>query len=65
MYRAMTWWMLRHTSPVDDPAAVAERCGEPRIEAGTDPLHPTITVDGIDVAGGDPHARGDRCRVGR
>jgi CMP/dCMP kinase len=50
MYRAMTWWMLRHGVPVDVPAAVAERCGEPVIESGTDPATPTITVDGIDVA---------------
>jgi len=50
MYRAMTWWMLRHHVAVDDPAAVAERCGEPTIEAGSDPTHPTITVDGADVA---------------
>jgi CMP/dCMP kinase len=50
MYRAMTWWMLRHHVPVDDPAAVAEYCGDPTIEAGTDPRHPTISVDGSDVA---------------
>ena len=25
MYRAITWWMLRHDVPVDDPAAVAAR----------------------------------------
>jgi cytidylate kinase len=50
MYRAMTWWMLRQHVPVDDPAAVAERCSEPTIQAGTDPRHPTITVDGTDVA---------------
>ena len=50
MYRAMTWWMLRQHVPVDEPAAIAERCGEPRIHAGTDPLHPTITVDDTDVA---------------
>lgn len=50
MYRAMTWWMLRHDVSVDDPAAVAERCGEPAIATGTDPDHPTITVDGTDVA---------------
>jgi cytidylate kinase len=50
MYRAMTWWMLRHHVPVDDPAAVAARCGEPTIVAGNDPQHPTITVDGADVA---------------
>jgi CMP/dCMP kinase len=50
MYRAMTWWMLRHDVPVDQPAAIAQRCGEPVIETGTDPEHPTITVDGTDVA---------------
>jgi cytidylate kinase len=50
MYRAMTWWMLRQGVPVDHPAAIAERCGEPVIETGTDPEHPTITVDGTDVA---------------
>jgi CMP/dCMP kinase len=50
MYRAMTWWMLRQHVPIDDPTAVAERCGEPTIAAGSDPQHPTITVDGVDVA---------------
>jgi CMP/dCMP kinase len=50
MYRAMTWWMLRHGVPTDDPEAVAARCAEPAIETGTDPWHPTITVDGADVA---------------
>ena len=50
MYRAMTWWMLRHDVPVDDPAAVAARCAEPEIVPGTDPAAPTITVDGVDVA---------------
>jgi cytidylate kinase len=50
MYRAMTWWMLRHGVDVHDPEAVAARSGEPRIECGTDPLAPTVTVDGEDVA---------------
>jgi CMP/dCMP kinase len=50
MYRAMTWWMLRHGIDVHDTAAVAARCGEPRLASGTDPLAPTITVDGVDVA---------------
>ena len=50
MYRAMTWWMLRHDVPVLDPTAVAERCHEPEIRSGTDPRQPTITVDGMDVA---------------
>jgi CMP/dCMP kinase len=50
MYRAITWWMLRHGVPVDDPAAVAARCDEPVITSGTDPLAPTITADGVDVS---------------
>nr|WP_176993148.1 (d)CMP kinase [Nonomuraea jiangxiensis] len=51
MYRAMTWWMLREGVDLTDPAAVAARCGEPELVAGTDPDGPTIHVDGIDVAG--------------
>lgn len=50
MYRAMTWWMLRHGVDVHDPAAVAARSGDARIDSGLDPLAPTITVDGEDVA---------------
>lgn len=50
MFRAMTWWMLRHGVDVDDPAAVAAHAADPVLESGTDPLAPTITVDGIDVA---------------
>ena len=50
MFRAMTWWMLREGVDVHDPAAVAARCAEPEIVSGTDPLAPTIVVDGTDVA---------------
>jgi cytidylate kinase len=50
MFRAMTWWLLHAGVDVHDPAAVAARCGEPAIVSGTDPLHPTIHVDGTDVA---------------
>jgi CMP/dCMP kinase len=50
MFRAMTWWMLRQGVDVHDAAAVAARCAEPEIVSGTDPLAPTITVDGADVA---------------
>lgn len=50
MFRAMTWWLLREGVDVHDPAAVAARAGEPEIASGTDPLAPTITVDGTDVA---------------
>lgn len=49
MFRAMTWWMLRNGVDVHDAAAVAARAGEADIVSGTDPLAPTITVDGTDV----------------
>ncbi|MFN8195187.1 MAG: (d)CMP kinase [Nocardioidaceae bacterium] len=49
-FRAMTWWMLRHGVDVQDARAVATRVGEPEIVSGTDPLGPTITVDGEDVS---------------
>jgi cytidylate kinase len=48
-FRAMTWWLLHEGVDVHDPAAVAARCEEPDIVSGTDPLEPTIHVDGTDV----------------
>jgi cytidylate kinase len=50
MFRAMTWYLLQQGVDVQDAAAVAARVGDPIIESGTDPLQPTITVDGYDVA---------------
>ncbi len=50
MFRAMTWFMLEQGVDVQDAEAVAARVDEPLIESGTDPLAPTITVDGTDVA---------------
>jgi cytidylate kinase len=49
-FRAMTVWMLRHGVDVHDAEAVARRADEPLIVSGTDPLQPTITLDGDDVA---------------
>ena len=49
MYRAVAWWMLRQEVDVYDAAAVAARVEEPEILSGTDPLGPTILVDGVDV----------------
>ncbi len=49
-FRALTHWMLAQHVSIDDPAAVAARCGEAVIESGTDPGEPTIAVDGVDVA---------------
>lgn len=50
MFRAMTWYMLQQGVDVHDAVAVATKAGDPIIESGTDPLQPTITVDGYDVA---------------
>ncbi len=50
MFRAVTWWMLRHGVDVHDAGAVAARIAEPQLVSGTDPNAPTITVDGVDVA---------------
>jgi cytidylate kinase len=49
-FRAMTVWMLRHGVDLDDPAAIASRAAEPRLESGTDPRRPTIELDGEDVS---------------
>jgi cytidylate kinase len=49
-FRAITAWMLDHDVDVDDPESVAARTDEPRLESGTDPGRPTITLDGADVA---------------
>ncbi|MCF2531945.1 (d)CMP kinase [Yinghuangia soli] len=51
MYRAVTWWMLHNQVDVHDAAAVAAAADKPELVSGTDPAGPTITVDGIDVAG--------------
>lgn len=51
MYRAVAWWMLNAGVDVHDAAAVAARAAEPELTAGTDPVAPTIAVDGQDVSG--------------
>jgi CMP/dCMP kinase len=50
MYRALTWWLREQQVELTDTAAVSARIAEPRIEVGTDPERPRITVDGRDVA---------------
>lgn len=50
MFRAITWWLLREGVDVRDPAAVAAAAGRPALVSGTDPLAPTITVEGADVS---------------
>lgn len=50
MYRAMTWWMLSNDVDVHDADAIAAAAGKPVITSGTDPLGPTISLDGADVS---------------
>lgn len=50
-YRAITWWMISNGVDTDDPEAIASAAGKPTIVSGTDPSHPTITVDGVDASG--------------
>ncbi len=50
MYRAVAWWMVRHDVDVYDGTAVAAHAADPQLESGTDPRHPTITLDGADVS---------------
>ncbi|TQL68716.1 cytidylate kinase [Nocardioides albertanoniae] len=50
MYRAMSWWMLSNGVDVHDTDAVAAAAGKPVITSGTDPLGPTIALDGADVS---------------
>ena len=49
-FRAMTVWMLRHGVDVHDAEEVAKHADEAEIVSGTDPLAPSITLDGDDVA---------------
>ena len=50
MYRAVAWWMLQHDVNIYDVNEVAAHAHTPRLESGTDPLRPTITLDGVDVS---------------
>ena len=51
MYRALTWWLLSRGLDTSDPAEVARHALHPRIEVGTDPAAPFVTLDGDDVSG--------------
>jgi len=50
MYRAMTWALLEAGIDLSDSVAVAEAAQNVRLTFGTDPLHPTISANGNDVA---------------
>lgn len=50
MYRAVTWYMLSRGIDLTDSEAIGAALGGVELESGTDPLHPTIEVNGINVA---------------
>lgn len=50
MYRALTWEMLQSGTPVYDAEAVAARAATALVRSGTDPVSPTITLNGVDVS---------------
>ncbi|ROR91167.1 (d)CMP kinase [Nocardioides aurantiacus] len=49
-FRALTAAVLDAGADLEDPDAIAAAAATTRVESGTDPQHPTITVDGVDVA---------------
>ncbi len=49
MYRAVCWWALRHGVDLDDRAAVAGVARSLDLRMGTDPVAPTVEVDGHQV----------------
>ena len=51
MYRAMTWAMLDAHVDVNDAAAVAAHAPSAEVVSGTNPIHPTVHVGGVDVEG--------------
>lgn len=50
MYRAATWAVLRAGVDLEDSAAVAKVVRSAQLLVGTDPVAPSIAVDGTDVA---------------
>ncbi len=52
MYRAVTWAVLERGVDPHDAEAVAGVAASIEVQPGTDPLAPTIAVDGVDV--GEP-----------
>ena len=51
MYRAVTWALLERGVDLGDADSIAKTAADIVLSAGTDPLTPTIEVDGVDVSG--------------
>ena len=50
MYRAVTWYILTRGIDLTNPEAIAKALDGIHLESGTDPLNPTIEVNGTNVA---------------
>lgn len=50
MYRALTWWVLRHGIDPLDAAGIGSAANDFPLVIGTDPTAPTVTVAEEDVA---------------
>ena len=50
MYRAVTWYMLSRGIDLTDSEAIGTALDGVQLVSGTDPRHPTIEVNGINVA---------------
>jgi len=49
-FRAVTHWMLGNGIDINDADGIAANADKGEITSGTNPLDPTIEVDGVDVA---------------
>lgn len=51
MYRAITWALLERGVDLTDAESIAKVAADVVLRSGTDPAHPTIEADGVDVSG--------------
>jgi cytidylate kinase len=50
MYRALTWWCLDQGIELTDRDAVVAAAGAMPLTQGSDPSHPTVLMDGVDIS---------------
>src|SRR6476659_8414025 len=50
MYRALTWWCLDQGIDLADRDAAGAAAGAMPLVQGTDPDHPTVLMDGVDIS---------------
>ena len=50
MYRALTWWCLDQGIELTDRDAVVAAASAMPLTQGSDPSHPTVLMDGVDIS---------------